>query len=388
MTATGPIVAAGSEFLLRPDITFLNHGSFGACPRPVFETYQRWQRELEAEPVEFLSRELEGRLRGARQALAMYLHTEADNLVFIPNVTVGINIVARSIRLSEGDEVLGTDHEYGAAERCWRYICQQRSAWYRSQPIPMPLGDDEAVVDALWAGVTAKTRVILVSHISSPTALRFPVAAICQRAREAGIYTVIDGAHAPGQIDVNLNEVGADYYTGNCHKWMCAPKGSAFLFVRPDRQDEIQPLIVSWGYESLNPSHSRFQDLFGWTGTMDPAAYLSVPAAIAFQAEHDWPSVRRAAHALAKAAQERILALLGISPIAPERAWSQMCAIPIPPCDPTVLQQWLFREHRIEALALRWNDQHFLRLSVQAYNSPADIDHLIAALQRFTWRSP
>jgi isopenicillin-N epimerase len=387
MTSTGPIAAAGAEFLLRPDVIFLNHGSFGACPRPVFETYQRWQRQLEAEPVEFLGRRLEDALRDARQALAAYLHTAADNLVFIPNATVGINIVARSLPLTEGDEVLGTDHEYGAAECCWRYVCQQRGARYRSQPIALPLADDdddEAVVDEFWAGVTAQTRVIFLSHLTSPTALRFPVAALCQRARAAAIYTVIDGAHAPGQLDVHLDEIGADFYTGNCHKWLCAPKGSAFLFVRPDLQEFMQPLIVSWGYESLHPSDSRFQDLFGWTGTMDPAAYLSVPAAIGFQAEHDWPSVRGAAHALAREAQERVLALSGASPIAPGHAWSQMCSIPLPPCDPTALQEWLFREHHIEVPILRWNDQTFLRLSVQAYNTPADIDHLLTALKRFS----
>jgi isopenicillin-N epimerase len=286
-TSLPTLPVAADEFLLRPGITFLNHGSFGACPRPVFDIYQGWQRKLEEQPVEFLGRQINDLLAMARAPLAAYLGTHADNLVYVPNATYGVNIVARSLELALGDEVLTSDHEYGACDRAWRFVCARRGVRYINQPISLPVESQEAVVEQLWAGVTERTRVIFLSHITSPTALIFPLAAICRRAREHGIMTLIDGAHAPGQIDLALDQLGADFYTGNCHKWLCAPKSAGFLYARPERQALLHPLVVSWGWESLNPGVSPFIDYFEWRGTHDPAAYLSVPAAIAFQAQYD-----------------------------------------------------------------------------------------------------
>ncbi|MEO7912469.1 MAG: aminotransferase class V-fold PLP-dependent enzyme, partial [Roseiflexaceae bacterium] len=247
---------AADEFLLRPGITFLNHGSFGACPRPVFDTYQNWQRKLEEQPVEFLGRQINQLLAAARAPLASYLGTQADNLVYVPNATYGINIVARSLELAAGDEVLATNHEYGACDRAWRFTCERRGVHYINQPIALPVESEEAVVEQLWSGVTERTRVIFLSHITSPTALIFPLAAICRRAREQGIMTVIDGAHAPGQIDLALDQLGADFYTGNCHKWLCAPKSAGFLYARPELQALLYPLVISWGWESQTPGVS------------------------------------------------------------------------------------------------------------------------------------
>ena len=223
LAAGDPISEAGRHFLLRPAVAFLNHGSFGACPAPVFEAYQRWQRELEAQPAEFLGRRLQGSaglLAQARARLARYVGTRPDDLVFVPNATHGMNIVARSFPLEPGDDVLATDHEYGAVERTWRFNCEQRGARYRAQPITLPVSGAEALVEQLWQGVTERTRAIVVSHIASPSALIFPVAEICRRAAAAGILTVVDGAHAPGHIDLALDALGADFYTGNCHKWL------------------------------------------------------------------------------------------------------------------------------------------------------------------------
>src|SRR5439155_4471628 len=232
--------------MVRRDITFLNHGSYGACPRPVFETYQAWQRELESQPVEFFRR-LPGRFAEARGALAGFVGTAPDNLVFVPNVTWGANAIARSLALAPRDEVLATDLEYGAVDRTWRYHCDQRGVRYVNQPVSVPVTSADEIVEQLWAGVTERTRVIAMSHITSGTALILPVAEVCRRARAAGILTVIDGAHAPGQIDLDLDDLGVDFYGGNCHKWLCAPKGSGFLYARPEHQDSLDPLIISWG---------------------------------------------------------------------------------------------------------------------------------------------
>jgi isopenicillin-N epimerase len=376
------LAALGEQFLVRRDITFLNHGSYGACPRPVFETYQSWQRELESQPVEFLGRRVRGLLAEARAALGEYLGTAADNVVYAPNVTWAINAVAHSLALQPGDEVLATDLEYGAVDRTWRYYCGKRGARYINQPISLPMTTAETFVDELWAGVTERTRVISISHITSGTALVLPVAEVCRRARAAGIMTVIDGAHAPGQIDLNLDELGADFYGGNCHKWLCAPKGSGFLFARPEHQDSLDPLIISWGYEADVPGPSRFLDHLERTGTQDPAAYLTVPAAIAFQREHDWPRVRAACHLLARDARERIAALTGLPQIAPNSAewWVQMCTCPLPPIDGARLKERLWDDYQIEIPVSARTGRASVRVSIQAYNRPEDVDRLLEAL--------
>jgi len=372
------------QFMLRPGITFLNPGSFGACPRPVFETYHGWQRELEAQPVEFLGRRIGGLLKSARAQLGAALGAPGDDLAFVPNATHGVNIVARSLELGPGDEVLGTDHEYGAVERTFRHICGLRGARYVSQPIALPVDDPDAIVEQLWSGVSPRTRLIVVSHITSPTALTFPVAAICRRAREAGILTLVDGAHAPGQIELDLQAVGADFYTGNCHKWLCAPKGAGFLHARPERQPLLHPLVVSWGWESIAPSGSPFVDYFEWTGTADPAAFLSVPAALEFQAANRWPERRAACHALLAAARERIAALGSMTQICPDSAdwWVQMAAILLPPCDGDALKTRLWDEYAVEVPIVAWGKHSFVRVSIQAYNTPADVDQLVDALAR------
>ena len=271
-------------FLLRPGIVFLNHASFGACPRSVFDAYQAGQRELERQPVEFLGRRFNDLMRNARESLAGFVAAHPNDLVYVPNATTRLNIVARSLPLQPGDEILSTDHEYGALDRAWRSVCQRRGARYINQPLPVPFESVEQVVDALWAGVTVHTRVLFLSHVTSFTALVLPVAELVRRARKAEIPTVIDGAHAPGQIPLDLEMLGADFCVGNCHKWMCAPKGSAFLYARHEMQPLLQPLVVSWGWQSEKPGPSRFIDEQEWQGTRDIAAYLAVPTPIAFHA--------------------------------------------------------------------------------------------------------
>jgi isopenicillin-N epimerase len=383
--SSAPVVAAGTEYLLRLGVAFLNHGSFGACPRPVFEAYQRWQRELETEPVEFLQRRLPALLAEARVRLGAYIGTDADNLVFVPNATYAINVIARSLELRPGDEVLGSDHEYGAVARTWRFNCARQGAIWRAQPIPLPLTSAEAMIERLWAGVTPRTRVIVLSHLTSPTALIFPVAEIVRRARERDILTVIDGAHAVGQLDLALDDLGADFYTSNAHKWLCSAKGSAFLYARPERQALLRPLAVSWGWESDTPGPSRYQDYFEWTGTDDPAAYLSVSAAIEFQEQHDWPRVRAACHDLAQDAARQVAALTGLPSIAPPEWSGQLVAIPLPRRADVAaadLHRQLFALDQVEVPIVDWQGHRFVRVSIQAYNSPRDVARLVAALAR------
>lgn len=379
-------------FMLRPDVVFLNHGSFGACPRAVFEEYQRWQRELEAQPVEFLGRRFAGLMREARETLAAHVGAQTDDLVFVPNATTGLNVVARSLPLEPGDEVLATNHEYGALDRTWRFVCGKRGATYINQPVPLPLESPEQVVEAVWAGVTSRTRVLFLSHITSPTALTFPVAELVRRAREAGTLTVIDGAHAPGQIPLDLDRLGADFYSGNLHKWMCSPPGSAFLHARRDVQHLLEPLVVSWGWNrgdevagllDLGERTSRFIDEQEWQGTRDPAAYLAAPAAIQFQEEHDWPRVRAGCHELLRKARRRIEELTGLPGICPDSAewYTQMAAFPLPPCDAAALQRRLYDECRVEVPIIEWNGRQLVRVSIQGYNTAEDVEALLQALR-------
>lgn len=376
------------EFLLDPDITFLNHGSFGACPRPVFEVYQSWQRELERQPVEFLSRRIRDLLAEARQPLSALIHCAPTDLVYMPNATTAINAVARSLAralsLGPGDEILTTDHEYGAAARVWRFITRHSGARLIEYPLPTPLTTPEAAAATLWAGVTDRTKVMFLSHITSPTALVLPVAEICRRARAAGIVTVIDGAHALGQIELDMQALGADFYMSNAHKWLLAPKGCAFLYARPDCQQLLDPLVVSWGWESENPGPSTFTDYFEWTGTFDPAAYLSVPAAIRFQQEHRWSDVRTACRVLLTGLRRRILDLTGLPPLCPEGlGWTeQMLSLPLPAAwgKPARVQSRLWNDFRIEVPVLAWSGQTLIRISIQAYNGPGDGERLVAAL--------
>jgi isopenicillin-N epimerase len=374
-----------ANFLLDPSVTFLNHGSFGATPRPVFETYQRWQRELEKQPVEFLGRRHNDLMRASRAALAEYLGTRAENLVFTQNVTVALNIVAHSLALGPGDEVLSTNHEYGALDRTWRFLSKEHGFACLNQKISIPLTTQDEFVDEFWRGVTPRTRLIFLSHITSPTALIFPIEEIIRRARAAGIVTVIDGAHVPGQIPLALDSLGADFYGGNLHKWLCAPKGAGFLYARPEMQHLLKPLVVSWGYESERPGDSPFIDLHEWWGTRDIAAFLSVPAAIEFQKNHNWEKVRDACHELACYAQTQICNLTGMNPLhSDSETWfRQMVSLPLPAdTDIISLKERLYNDYRIEVPLIEWNKRRLIRVSIQGYNTKEDVDKLIFALQK------
>lgn len=367
-------------FLLDPNITYLNHGSFGAVPVPVFQKYQMWQKDLEFHPVEFLSRRAPELLYQSRLQLANYLHTKPENLVYVTNTTEGINIIARSLSLSTGDEVLMSDHEYGALERTWKFVSQKRGFSIKKAIITLPYSEETFIQD-IWKNVNKSTRVIFLSHITSPTACIFPVKGICQRAKDENILTVIDGAHVPGQLNLDLTNLDADFYVGNLHKWLCSPKGSAFLYASKQVQDLIEPLIVSWGWESDHPGPSRFNDYLEWTGTRDISSFLSVPAAIQFQHEHDWHFQRQRCHDLAVRCLGRINELTGMGAIyAHHNQFAQMVSIRLPNNQLDETKIALYDRFHIEVPLIDWNSNQFIRVSFQGYNDDKDISILVDAL--------
>ena len=364
------------DFLLDPAVAFLNHGSFGACPLPVFESYQTWQRELELEPIDFLDRRLPSLLAAARGELARYLNAPPADLAFVTNATAGVNLAARSLELRPGDEILTTDLEYGACDLAWEWLAARTGAKYVRAEIPLPLESAAELVEALFAHATPRTRVVYVSHISSSTALIVPVEEIASRARELGLVTIVDGAHAPAHMPVDIEAIGADFYSGNTHKWLMAPKGAGFLHVRPEHQERVDAAIVSWGYAAGR----GFQERIEMQGTRDPAAWLAVPDAIRYQAERDWDAVRARCRALTREARAELCNLLGTEPLAPEEMLGQMASVRLPQPDPG-LRDRLFANHRVEIPIAR-PDHDLLRISVAAYTTRDEVDRLLAALAR------
>lgn len=377
------------QFLLRDDVVFLNHGSFGACPRPVFEAYQNFQLELESEPVEFLGRRLTELMHAPRVALAAELGTVQENIAAVTNATSGLNIVARSLPLKPGDQILTTDHEYSALEKTWAFVCRLTGAEVVVVKAPMPLTSEDAFTQALVNSMTDRTRVLFLSHITSPTALVFPIAPAIAEARQRGIWSVIDGAHTPGHIPLQLDALGADFYAGNCHKWLMSPKGSAFLYARPEVQALIDPLVVShgWTAQSKEPGaqgafgNSPFIDEIEVQGTRDPSAWLAVSEAIRFRHDNDWAGVAAHCNALAQDTARRVGELTGLKPLSsPEFCAPQMVAMPIPEWDTAQVHKTLFDRYRIEIPVFKWQDTCIARLSVQGYNSRLQMDRLIEAL--------
>ena len=378
------------HFLLRDDVVFLNHGSFGACPREVFEVYQNWHLELERQPVAFLGRDLTDRMRVPRVALAAELGTEADNIVGLVNATEGLNIVAQSLDLKPGDEIVTTDHEYPSLEKTWAYIARRTGARVAVVKVPMPLVSEAEFTDAIVGAFNDRTRVLFLSHITSPTALVFPIERAIREAKARKIWTVIDGAHTPGHIPLNLDAMDVDFYAGNCHKWLMTPKGSGFLYVRPELQHLINPLVIShgWTADSKLPGakgafgNSPFIDELEMQGTRDPAAWLTVPAALAFRRQHGWAGVAAHCQMLAQDTALRLAELTGLPALStPEFCAPQMVAMPIPDVgDPVEFQRQLMDRYRIEIPVFKWQERSIVRLSVQGYNGKAQMDFLIDAL--------
>jgi isopenicillin-N epimerase len=370
-------------FLLRDDVTFLNFGSFGACPKPIFEVYQNFQLELEQEPVQFITVNGLKYLAAAREALGNYIHCDNEDVVYVTNPSYAVNAVAKSFDLQPGDEILTTDLEYGACDKTWEYYCKKAGAKYVRQHIPLPIQSKEEFVATFFKGLSNKTKLVFISHITSSTGLRLPVEEICAIAKEKGIMTFVDGAHAPGQIPLNLKNVPFDFYTGACHKWMMTPKGSSFLYVKKEQQYRVDPLIVSWGYNALFPSASTFLDYHQTNGTRDYSAFLTIPAAIAFMKEHNWEQVATECRQLVQNNAAVFCKLLGAAPLAPvtDDFILQLFSAEIKTTEPEKLHRHFFDTYKIEIPVMRHGDKVYLRYSINAFNSQQDLDKLFAAIQ-------
>lgn len=382
-------------WLLEPEITFLNHGSFGACPIPVLEAQQRLRQQMESEPLRFFVREFEELLDAARSSLAEFVGAEASELAFVPNATTGVNAVLRSLSFAPGDELLTTDHEYNACRNVLNFVAERTGAKVVVAKVPFPIDSPQQMIDAAIECVTPRTKLALLDHITSQTGLIWPIPKLADELARLGVDTLIDGAHAPGMIPLDLKSYGVTYYTGNCHKWLCAPKGAAFLYVRRDKQAEIRPMTISHGANSPRTDKSFFQLEFDWMGTDDPSAYLCVPEAIRFMGSllpGGWPELMAQNRAMALAARQILCEALSVSPPCPDHMIGSMAVVPLPDNEMEFiktrlippLQNALWEHFNIEVPVTYWPryPQQLIRISAQIYNTLPQYQYLAEALKK------
>jgi len=369
-------------YLLNPEITFLNHGSFGACPKPVFEEYQRWQHKLEQQPVEFMARDIYDYLKEARDSLGRFVGCSGDDLVYVTNPTTAVNTIIRSLDFGPGDEILTTDQEYGALIRAWNQYADKRGFKLVEHVTQFPMTTHEDFVNKFWSDVNEKTKVIFISQITSATGVILPAEEICRRAKAEGIMTIIDGAHVPAHIPLNISEMDPDVYVGACHKWLSAPKGSSFMYVKNSLQENVNPLIISWGSE-VDPSPSPFIYENQYQGTWDPSAFLTVPSAIQFQIDNDWESVKKRCRNLTQETRDRVYDIIKTEPICPNNdEWlGQMSSIIINIENGLEFKWMLLDKYKIEMPIYQWKDKILFRISFNAYNDEKDADRLIEVLE-------
>ena len=381
-----------SLFQLDPDITFLNHGSYGACPRPVFEDYQKWQVMIEQHPVKFMQDDIYQYLDESRSSLGNYINCNKNDLIYVPNPTHAVANIINNVNLDIGDEVLSTDLEYGSCDRMWFYEAQQKGFIYNRSKVSLPIIDNETFCNDFWRNATDKTKYIFISQITSSTGMILPIPEIVLEAKSRGIKTIIDGAHVPAHIDLDINNLDPDYYVGACHKWLCCPKGVSFLYVKKDQQENIQPQIMSWGwgeeYEEFKDStqlksSSRFINIFQWQGTRDMSAFLTVPKAIEFQEKYDWDSVRNRCKKMIIDARNQISTVTNLPKICPDDWLGQMASFLFPADDVAELKKSLYNDYQIEIPAMSYNGYSALRISIQGYNSEDEVDYLVETLKKF-----
>lgn len=380
-------------WLLDPEVTFLNHGSFGATPRAILAKQDEWRTRMEREPVLFLARELEGLIDAARADIARFIGVGAEDIAFVPNATAGVNAVLRSQRFAAGDELLVTTHEYNASRNILDYVAARSGANVIVVDIPFPIDSPAVVIERLMNAVNTKTRLLLIDHVTSQTALVFPLEEIVTEMHARGVEVLVDGAHAPGMLPLDLRSLGVSYYTGNLHKWVCAPKGAAFLYVREDRRARIRPVAISHGANSTRNDRSRYHLEFDWTGTFDPTPWLCAAESLRYLPSlvpGGWNEIMRRNRDLAMRARDILCATLEIPAPAPDVMLGSMAAVPLPDGDATSapslygdpLQDRLFEQHRIEVPVVPWpkTPQRVLRVSAFLYNTIEEYQRLAEAV--------
>lgn len=372
-------------WLLDSQVIFLNHGSFGACPKPVLTYQQRLREDLERQPLRFLGREIEARLDEARSSLAQFVGAKPEHLAFVPNATTGVNAVLRSLSFQAGDELLTTSQEYNACRNALDYVAERSGAKVVVAEIPWPIESPGQIVEAVLSAVSPRTRLALLDHVVSQTGLIFPIGELIDSLRDRGVETLIDGAHAPGMVALDLETLQPTYYAGNLHKWVCAPKGAAFLYVQTDRQHQIHPTTISHGRNDSRTSRSRFHLEFDWMGTDDPTAYLSVPKAIEFMGSllpGGWPELMQHNHTLAIAARRILSERLQIAPPCPETMLGSLATLPLPDGEALDLYNRLWQECQIEVPIIPFPKapQRLVRISAQLYNTIEEYQALGEAL--------
>jgi len=370
-------------FLLNPEIIFLNHGSFGACPSPIMEEYQFWQYTMESQPVDFIGRQHAVLLKNSREKLGDFLDSKPDNLVYVSNATTALSILAWSIDLKPGDEVLSSNLEYGAMDRMWEIICKQKGAKYVKAKIDLPIENEKIFVQSFMNHINSKTKVLFISMITSSTALFLPINELCKISKSQGIVTIIDGAHVPGHIPIHLDSSPFDFFTGNCHKWMCAPKGTAFLYSKPEVQHLVKPLIISWGKEIDTINNSDFINDFEYLGTRDISGFLSVPKCISFLEVYINAAARVQVHELLVYAKEGMQTVLQTPTITDKlEEGLQMYAQLLPQnVDGKLLKTRLYDDFKIEIPVTEHLKRQYLRVSVQIYNTKDEIDFFLNRLE-------
>ena len=371
-------------FLLNSDEIYLNHGSFGACPRDIMDRYFNIQLELEKQPIDFLDNNIKDSLKNARITLSDYIDCNNEDLVFFPNPSTALNMVIKSLEINKNDEILTTTHEYGALVKTWKFICNKKSAKYIEFNPSLPINSKEEFLVNFFNKITDKTKIIFISHITSPTALIFPVKEICKEARKRGIISIVDGAHAPAHINFSIRSIDPDIYVGACHKWMLSPKGSSFLYARKSIQNNLKPLVISWGWESNPIYETPFLDNNQWQGTNDISQYLIITDVINFLKENKWREVSDQCKKINIQSRAKLLSLFNekLICINHEEWIGQMSSIILPDCDTSDLYQFL-KSKNIEVPIILWNGYCILRISIQAYNSINEIDILINHLKEY-----
>jgi len=370
-----------NRFILDKKTTFLNHGSFGACTKEVMNQYIEFQYRLENQPVHFIEKEIPDLMTKSRKSLSTFLNVDSNDLILIDNPTTAINEIIRSLKLQPGDEIISTDHEYGAMDKAWEFVTEKTGSIYKNIKLPFPIESDKDITSTLINNCSDKTKVLFISHITSPTAIIFPVKELCDFARKNNIITIIDGAHAPGHIELDIMNLNPDYYIGTCHKWLCTPKGVSFLYVNKEIQNKLDPLIIGWGWRDSETKLSNFQSNHQWWGTRDMSSYFCIPLSIMIHQEKEMINSRIKCLSRIPSIRKEINYITKQHDLCPNKMLGHMASMIIPIENHVEIKNKLINDYNIEIPIFNWKGKNLLRVSYYLYNQKKDINYLIKALK-------